>query len=456
MQSQQQRPSRLSDFQVLRQVGKGSYGSVYQVERKSDKKIYALKKVKLRNMSQKEKENSFNEIRCLASMKHRNILGYYDAFMDGDENLCIITEFVNGGDLETRIKKLAQAKSFFSENDIWNIFIQMCDGVKALHSWNIIHRDLKCANVFLDADGTIRLGDFGVSKVLSKEKWAKTQIGTPYYVSPEMWKNRPYDMKSDIWSLGCILYEMTALHPPFRANDVNSLARKAMGGMYPQIPYRYSSDLAATIKKLLDTNPSSRPNIDDVLGLPVIKKQRERMALERTKEESRKTEMLATIVVPRDNRMAKKIELPGPRYEDENSMTPMKAELPPVGPGRSNYSGNEKRPPLSKISENEAVPSAAQQAAKNILSPPQVPPPSQYSRAGVAPRSSSAQYGNFYSDQSSQGRRGVVPVKETYGQRSVSEPTGYVSNRPSALPYGYPVSHGNGNPRKQQIRTRRV
>jgi len=121
-----------------------------------------------------------------------------------------------------------------------------------------------------------------------------------------------------------------------------------------------------------------------------------------------------------------------------------------------NVAGNEKRPPLSKISENEAVPSAAQQAAKNILSPPQVPPPSQYSRAGVAPRSSSAQYGNFYSDQSSQGRRGVVPVKETYGQRSVSEPTGYVSNRPSALPYGYPVSHGNGNPRKQQIRTRRV
>ena len=111
----------------------------------------------------------------------------------------------------------------------------------------IFHRDLKSANVFLNKDGTAKLGDLNVSKV-AKKGLLYTQTGTPYYASPEVWKDQPYDHKSDIWSLGCVLYEMTTLKPPFRANDMNGLYKRVLKGTYPKIPSSYSPDLGAMIK----------------------------------------------------------------------------------------------------------------------------------------------------------------------------------------------------------------
>ena len=124
----------------------------------------------------------------------------------------------------------------------------MFRGLKALHSLKILHRDLKSANIFLsDLKQTAKLGDLNVSKV-AKKGLLYTQTGTPYYASPEVWKDQPYDHKSDIWSLGCVLYEMTTLKPPFRANDMNGLYKRVLKGTYPKIPSSYSPDLGAMIK----------------------------------------------------------------------------------------------------------------------------------------------------------------------------------------------------------------
>jgi NIMA (never in mitosis gene a)-related kinase len=114
----------------------------------------------------------------------------------------------------------------------------------------IFHRDLKSANVFLSKDGQAKLGDLNVSKV-AKKGLLYTQTGTPYYASPEVWRDQPYDNKSDIWSLGCVLYEMTTLKPPFRANDMNGLFKRVLKGVYPKIPATYSAELNAMIKQLL-------------------------------------------------------------------------------------------------------------------------------------------------------------------------------------------------------------
>lgn len=114
----------------------------------------------------------------------------------------------------------------------------------------IFHRDLKCANVFLNKDGTAKLGDLNVSKV-AKKGLLYTQTGTPYYASPEVWKDQPYDNKSDIWSMGCVIYEMTTLKPPFRAQDMNGLYKRVLKGVYPKIPSSYSPDLNTLIKTLL-------------------------------------------------------------------------------------------------------------------------------------------------------------------------------------------------------------
>ena len=99
-------------------------------------------------------------------------------------------------------------------------------------------------------DGNAKLGDLNVSKV-AKKGLLYTQTGTPYYASPEVWKDQPYDSKSDIWSLGCVLYEITSLKPPFRANDMNGLYKRVLKGIYPKIPTTYSQELNTMIKTLL-------------------------------------------------------------------------------------------------------------------------------------------------------------------------------------------------------------
>ncbi len=136
------------------------------------------------------------------------------------------------------------------EAEIWSIFYQMVNGLFALHNLKIVHRDIKCANIFLTKDGIVKLGDLNVSKI-AKAGVLQTQTGTPYYASPEVWQDKPYDKSSDIWSLGAVLYEMTALTPPFTAKDMKGLFQKVTKGVYPKIPANYSSDLSGMIANLL-------------------------------------------------------------------------------------------------------------------------------------------------------------------------------------------------------------
>lgn len=126
------------------------------------------------------------------------------------------------------------------EHEIWKALVHIASGLKALHDKKILHRDLKGANVFITKEGAYKLGDLNVSKVI-KHDLARTQTGTPYYASPEVWKDQPYGTKSDMWSLGCVIYEMAAQRPPFTATDVQTLYKKVMNGSYPRIPAIYSN-----------------------------------------------------------------------------------------------------------------------------------------------------------------------------------------------------------------------
>ena len=150
----------------------------------------------------------------------------------------------------------------------------MTRGLKALHDMKILHRDLKSANIFLESDGSAKIGDLNVSKV-AKKGLGYTQTGTPYYASPEVWKDNPYDYKSDIWSLGCVTYEMAMLHPPFRAQNMEGLYNKVIKGQYGKLSEKFSSDLGEVIKMLLKVNPSDRPNCGQILKCPIVKKRLE-------------------------------------------------------------------------------------------------------------------------------------------------------------------------------------
>ena len=210
-------------FKIIAKIGEGAYSTVYTVRRIEDNELYALKKVKLKHLSEKEKQNALNEVRILASVRSTFVIAYKEAFIDeNDKSLCIIMEYADKGDLYQKIVQFKKLKYLIEEVDVWRIFIQMTKGLKALHDLKILHRDLKSANIFLFSDGSAKIGDLNVSKVVHKDL-GYTQTGTPYYASPEVWNDEPYSYKSDIWSLACVVYEMLALHPPFRAEDMEGL-----------------------------------------------------------------------------------------------------------------------------------------------------------------------------------------------------------------------------------------
>lgn len=213
-------------------------------------------------LSEKEKDNAINEVRILASIQHPNVAGYKEAFFEqATGTLCIVMEFCNGGDLQSKINTAKKTSQPIKEPEIWHILYQMVTGLATLHSRKIVHRDIKCANIFLTKEGLVKLGDLNVSKI-AKAGIMNTQTGTPYYASPEVWQDKPYDKSSDIWSLGAVLYEMTALSPPFTAKDMKGLFQKVVKGVYPKIPSVYSSDLASMIQSLLQVDPKRRPTTD--------------------------------------------------------------------------------------------------------------------------------------------------------------------------------------------------
>ena len=260
----------LENFILGKILGKGSYGSVRIVERKEDHKTYAMKSVVINILTEKEKLNSFNEVRLLASLKHQNIIDYKESFFDEiSKTLNIVMEYADDGDLKSKISEILKNHLFFEESSIWNVLIQTLEGLKYLHKNNIIHRDLKSANIFLTKNGFIKIGDLNVSTI-AKKGVANTQTGTPYYASPEIWNDKPYNSKCDIWSLGCIIYEMANLHVPFRGTSLHQLYSKIMKGIYPQLSMRYSNDLKNIIRIILNVDAQKRPSAEELLKNEII------------------------------------------------------------------------------------------------------------------------------------------------------------------------------------------
>ena len=308
----------MNDFQILSKLGEGTYSTVYKVKRLIDNNIYALKKVKLLNLSEKEKSNALNEVRILASIKSPYVISYKEAFFDEkDSTLCIIMEYADNGDLYQKILSYKKKSIFFEESEIWKIFIQLVKGLKSLHDLNILHRDLKSANVFLCKNNNIKLGDLNVSKVL-KKGLSYTQTGTPYYASPEVWKDLPYDNKSDIWSLGCVLYEIITLKPPFRSENMEGLYSKVIKGNFSKIPDIFSNDIFSVVKSLIQISPECRPSCDQILKNPLVVKRIEYFSafdegLWSQDEFFDNKELLRTIKIPK-NLLFLSNKLPKPNY----------------------------------------------------------------------------------------------------------------------------------------------
>ncbi len=262
----------MADFETQNKLGSGSFGTVYKVRRKADNSIYVIKDVRIGELSFREQAEAINEVNILAGIDSPYIVGYFDSFIEAG-SLHIVMEYCNRGDLQALVKK-AKAKDIacLKEDVTWNLGLQVILGLHYLHEKRILHRDLKSANVFLQKDSTqkyfgVKIGDLGVAKLLeSTTAFAKTIVGTPYYLSPELVADQPYRDKSDCWALGVLLYECCTLCHPFEARNQCALIMKIMQApVKPPPEATVSPQLCKLILWLLQKDPSNRPHIRDIL-----------------------------------------------------------------------------------------------------------------------------------------------------------------------------------------------
>lgn len=266
-------------YEVVKVIGKGSFGVVTQIVRKSDGKALVWKEVNYGAMSEKEKQLIVSEVNILRELRHPHIVRYLDRVIDKQATkIYIVMEYCEGGDLSQYIKRKKREGSYIEENFIWHIFTHVFLALKDCHRHRegnvirpILHRDIKPGNIFLDANNNAKLGDFGLAKELSSEsRFAQTNVGTPYYMSPEMVNEMTYDERSDIWALGCLLYEMATLAPPFDATNQLALAKKINAGKFARIPAQYSEGLFQVIRWMLHRQRSRRPRVEDLEKVPQL------------------------------------------------------------------------------------------------------------------------------------------------------------------------------------------
>lgn len=254
-------------YRFIRTIGKGSFGAAMLVRSNTDGKRYVAKVVDSSSMTPKERRDISQEIRILSAIAHPNIIRYKEHFEDGNL-IFIVMEYADGGDLNSRIKeaKKQDPPKLFDPNLAMFWFLQICMALKYLHDNHILHRDLKTANIFLTSKNVVKLGDFGISTVLQNTMaCASTVCGTPYYFSPELCKNRPYNNKSDVWALGVVFYETLTLQRPFNAKTLRDLLKRILSGQFDPIPNSVPAEMRALCASLLQVDSTQRPSINRIL-----------------------------------------------------------------------------------------------------------------------------------------------------------------------------------------------
>lgn len=261
-------------YERLQHVGKGQYASAALVKEIETGTQYVAKCISLAMLNDHDQELANQEVTLLQNLAHPYIVGYHDSFLiDSSNTLVIVMEHCDGGDLRKIIKEKAKLGEQFAEEQVMTWFVQLCLALQYCHSEKVLHRDLKTSNIFLtEKDWTIKLGDFGISRVLEgTTEAAVTIVGTPYYMSPEVCRSEPYNWKSDIWAIGCVLYELCMLKHAFESSSLLGLVYKIVSDHYEPIPSCYSEPLNDLIRQLLMKSAESRPTINQLFQNPYVK-----------------------------------------------------------------------------------------------------------------------------------------------------------------------------------------
>lgn len=283
----------MDKYTKLAKIGSGSFGCAYLVTRKADPlaKKFVIKEIR---MDPRDQQSALREAKLLAALDHPNIIACKESFLLGPPPpvnrgrapaqqqpvLCIVTEYADGGDLRKKLEQQIASRTRLKEADVLDLFVQCCLALKHLHDRKIIHRDIKPENVFLMKSNVVKLGDFGVATVLSNTlACAETMTGTPYYTSPEICLGRRYNSKTDIWSLGCVLYELVTFAHAFNGRSQRQLFDNIMNASFIPIATvlgagteagGYSRGLMELVGEMLRKNPRDRPSVNQIIKKPIM------------------------------------------------------------------------------------------------------------------------------------------------------------------------------------------
>ncbi|KDE06769.1 NEK protein kinase [Microbotryum lychnidis-dioicae p1A1 Lamole] len=280
-------------------IGTGSFGIIRKVTRKVDGAVLARKELNYGRMDERDLKQLTEEVNILEQLgSNDNIVRYYERFVDKPNSmLYILMEYCEGGDLAGVIHRCRKTGTYLSEDVVWAYLTQITLALYDCHTevdtrgrrkQIILHRDIKPENVFLDKENNLKLGDFGLSKAMAQAAMTQTYVGTPYYMSPELINGQPYDVKSDIWALGCLIYELCAGHPPFHeARTQPELAVMIREGKIPDLPKPYTAHLGQVVKAMLKQSPKHRPNTSQIKALDNVKLQIRALELRKATKELR-------------------------------------------------------------------------------------------------------------------------------------------------------------------------
>eukprot|EP00927_Polykrikos_kofoidii_P000179 TRINITY_DN10077_c0_g1_i2.p1 TRINITY_DN10077_c0_g1~~TRINITY_DN10077_c0_g1_i2.p1 ORF type:complete len:1687 (+),score=365.87 TRINITY_DN10077_c0_g1_i2:103-5163(+) len=260
-------------YKRLKLLGAGSFGSAYLVQKRDGIGIkLAAKEVQIAHMSETQREATKAEADLLQQISHPNVVAYVDSFLEGSK-LYIVMEYADGGDLARRIRDAKEEEKNIRESRILMIFAQLALALEHIHGLHILHRDIKPLNIFLTKQNAVKLGDFGVARIIDASvDGAQTQIGTPFYISPEVMKREAYGTKSDLWALGVVTYELAQLKVPFLASCLPAVAVMICEAEPEPLPSIYTQNLATLVFGLLTKDPEKRPFLHDILADPGIRR----------------------------------------------------------------------------------------------------------------------------------------------------------------------------------------